>query len=239
MQGTFLQSEVIAMTGIKPRVLQFWTANDVLKATTPGAKAGSGIHRRYTASEVEIAAILAELERYGITIATLRGLGSWIRDIQSWGKKFGVVGADATELFLREQWYLRLKEKDPDRIVSIIKNKSSQSSDLEALNLEHLEAFPRGKPTITEEQHDKIWTWIEYERARKPRWDEGEKIAIYLAYDGSGKWVGQIQAEGNTDWSRPLEAKYSQYDSYLVVRLSHIFAKLWNVSAADPERISG
>lgn len=230
MQGSFLQAEVVAMTGVKPRVLQFWTANDVLKATTPGAKAGSGVHRRYSASEVEIAAILAEVDRYGMTISTLRGLASWLRDIQKWGKKFGLIGADATQLFLREQKYLR--EKDSDRTKSILKNKSPGLSDLAVLNLSHLEALPRGKPTITEEQHGQIWTWIEYERARKPRWDEGEKIAIYLAYDAGGEWVGHIQPEGNTDWYRePTEKKYAPYDSYIVIRLSNIFAKLWPADA--------
>jgi hypothetical protein len=237
MHGSFVQADFIDRLAIKPRTLQFWTANDVLKTTTPGAKAGSGVHRRYSAGEVEIAAILAEVSRYGVSVGTLRGLASWIRDIQKWGKKFGAVSIDATEAYLREQKFKR------ERLTAEFKETYGKHSykELRSLfQLKHLLDLPRGKPEITDDEYRQILTWLEYERARKPRWDEGEFISIYLAYGDDGEWAGHIQGGDNEElaYNRREGAKFARFDSYIVVRLSNIFAKLWSETTDEPEKAS-
>ncbi len=72
-------SELAALTGVKPRTLQFWTQSNVLvplKATKHG---GPGVHRKYDTQEVTIAFIMAELSRYNLQVATLIAVSQEIR----------------------------------------------------------------------------------------------------------------------------------------------------------------
>lgn len=165
MNGSFLQADVAFKTRIPARTLQFWVTNGVLEPTSATKKAGSGVHRRYSAGEVEIAAVLGELTKYSISIGVLRSLAEWLRNIQSAGKKYSAIGSEAAKCFLNEQRYLH--ERDFEHIKRVIKAHGGEYEAMKSLGLGHLETPPRGKPIISKEEISAGDTWVIYERARK------------------------------------------------------------------------
>lgn len=226
MQGSFLQADVVQRTGISPRTLQFWVNGGLLKPTTPNKKAGTGVHRRYSADELEIAAILAELSRLGISTGALRGIADWIRSIQKVGQKFGTLGHSAAERFLRVQRYLREKDlTDPNLLHNVL----PESDHRAHLGLTPSDPLPRGKPSIDESQEAKIYEWIEYDRARNPRWDSGENIVLKIGLAEDEKWFGVVGYGAIENVER--DDRFQSFNSILIVKLSRIFQKLWATEA--------
>ena len=238
MNGSFLQADVASKTGVPPRTLQFWVSNGVLEPTPATKKTGSGVHRRYSAGEVEIAAILAELTKFSISVGVLRSLAVWIRDIQRAGKKYTAVGSEAAKCFLNEQRYLH--ERDSEHVKLVIKVAGSEYKALEDLGLGHLETPPRGKPKISKEEISAALTWVEYERARKSRWDSSENIAIFLAIGEDGKWESALSYEG-VDWldrSHALYSKFDPFETMITIKLSRIFSRLWREDDASTDAVA-
>jgi DNA-binding transcriptional MerR regulator len=57
----FTLAEVVARTGAKRRAVQLWADGGVIESTAETDRAGTGVHRVYDESQVQIAAILAAL----------------------------------------------------------------------------------------------------------------------------------------------------------------------------------
>jgi DNA-binding transcriptional MerR regulator len=239
MNGSFLQADVASKTGVPPRTIQFWVTNGVLEPTPATKKTGSGVHRRYSAGEVEIAAVLAELTKFSISVGLLRSFAQWLRDIQRAGKKYSAVGSEAAKSFLSEQWYLH--ERDSDHIKMVIKIAGSEYKALGGLGLGHLEHPPSGKPKISKEEVAAGFKWVEYERARKSRWgaDTSENIAIFLAIGDDGKWESELSFEG-VDWldkDNDLKIKFDPFDTMITIKLSRIFSRLWREEDASTDAV--
>jgi DNA-binding transcriptional MerR regulator len=66
----YSRQEIAVRIGMSDDVLSFWIRQGLLKAVSGGA--GKGSHRKFDLFQVNIAAVLAELRRFGVNIAILR-----------------------------------------------------------------------------------------------------------------------------------------------------------------------
>lgn len=78
--------DIVAITGAKPRSIQTWADAEAIIAVHDTDRAGSGTHRRFSRDEVELAAILAPLADFGVTIGGLRRCGKAYRALSK-GKR--------------------------------------------------------------------------------------------------------------------------------------------------------
>jgi DNA-binding transcriptional MerR regulator len=225
VQPTFLQADIVERLGVKPRSVQFWTANGVLVGQKQ--RSGSGIHRRYSFEDFEIAAIAGELSRYGLPISTLKAAADWFRSVQRWQNKFGLFGAAGAEIFLRVQYFKRAQAEPEFKS----RNKGRSLRDiLELYNLEHLQELPKGEPEISEDEHRQIRSWINYDRARNPQFEGGDGITATVGVRDDGAFVGDIgygDLDGILPSSREAAERLAEFDSIIVLRLSRIFHRAW------------
>jgi DNA-binding transcriptional MerR regulator len=75
-------NEVAARTGVKPRTLQLWTDAGALQALPGSDRKGSGAHRLYQESELEIAVVLMALAgSFRIPVGKLKGIAEDLRSL--------------------------------------------------------------------------------------------------------------------------------------------------------------
>ena len=65
----FSRKQLFELTGIEDATLDYWARTHVLRAADGGG--GKGQHRRFEQSEVMLAAILAELMKFGVAALDL------------------------------------------------------------------------------------------------------------------------------------------------------------------------
>lgn len=84
------------------RQVRHWTLSDLLRPS--GRKhTGKGVSRQYEALEVQKAALLRELSRYGMTVTQLEGFDEWIDRLVTMDKwRAGLDGSRA--VFLVMMW---------------------------------------------------------------------------------------------------------------------------------------
>jgi DNA-binding transcriptional MerR regulator len=114
MQDRFTSQEVIALTGITPRQLQWWDERGVVKADREG-------HRRlYSIKQLAEVAVICELRRKGFSLQGVRKvmrfldreLGKHLAEIVSNDSDYHLL-TDGTRLYL---------ETSARQIVDILKN---------------------------------------------------------------------------------------------------------------------
>jgi len=76
-EPTFTRREIAQRVGVGEDVLAFWIKNGLLVASEGGA--GKGSHRRFGRFQVNIAAVLAELRRFGVNVGALRSFGALLQ----------------------------------------------------------------------------------------------------------------------------------------------------------------
>jgi hypothetical protein len=82
MQSTFAQKDIVDTLGIPTRTFANWCDQEVLIPQKRDEDAGSGVHRRFVESEVDIAAVLHQGARGKLPIGVLRDIAHWFRGIQ-------------------------------------------------------------------------------------------------------------------------------------------------------------
>ena len=116
MQGRFTSSEVITLTGITARQLQWWDERGVVRPDREG-------HRRlYSIHQLTEVAVICELRRKGFSLQNVRKvlrfldreLGKRLGDIVSGNSEYHLL-TDGTHLYL---------ETSAKQIVDILKNSS-------------------------------------------------------------------------------------------------------------------
>jgi DNA-binding transcriptional MerR regulator len=114
MQDRFTSKEVIALTGITPRQLQWWDERAVVKPEREG-------HRRlYSMNQLTEVAVICELRRKGFSLQDVRKvmrfldreIGKGLAEIVSHGSDYHLL-TDGTHMYL---------ETSARQIVDILKN---------------------------------------------------------------------------------------------------------------------
>ena len=86
---THTLSNIVDLTGAKPRSIQLWADAGVLSPISTSDRRGSGTHRRFRHREAEIAAIVAPLSRMGVSIGHLKRVANEIRKMRLWARRSG------------------------------------------------------------------------------------------------------------------------------------------------------
>lgn len=116
MQERFTSQDVIELTGITPRQLQWWDERGVVRPEREG-------HRRmYSMNHLTEVAVICELRRKGFSLQNVRKvmrflgreLGKGLAEIVSHGSEYHLL-TDGTHLYL---------ETSAQQIVDILKNSS-------------------------------------------------------------------------------------------------------------------
>jgi len=116
MQDRFPSTEVLALTGITARQLQWWDERGVVKPERAG-------HRRlYSMQHVMEIAVISELRRKGFSLQGVRKVMRFLQ--REFGKGLGeVVGRNSDVHLLTDGTHLYL-ETSARQIVDILKNSS-------------------------------------------------------------------------------------------------------------------
>ncbi len=92
----YSRQQIVTLTGVDDSTINYWTREDVLRATSGGG--GKGQHRRFPFAEVNMAALLGELKKFGGTISELRKLASRFHDAIDYMASIGVDHNNFAEL---------------------------------------------------------------------------------------------------------------------------------------------
>jgi DNA-binding transcriptional MerR regulator len=74
----YTRQQIAALTGVDDVSLNYWMREGILRATVGGG--GKGQHRRFSFTEVNLAALFGELKKFGVSIGELRKLASRFHD---------------------------------------------------------------------------------------------------------------------------------------------------------------
>ena len=75
-------SDIVKVTGAKPRTVQFWADAGVIIPDLGSDREGSGRHRQFSKDEMVIACIIAVFAAEKVAIGSLRQISKYVRDIQ-------------------------------------------------------------------------------------------------------------------------------------------------------------
>jgi DNA-binding transcriptional MerR regulator len=105
----FTRQQIASLTGIDGSSLNYWSREGLLVPTEGGG--GKGSHRRFDFVQVNIAAVLNELRRFGLNINALRSFAEQLqaaaqlgsgRDLHPGNYRYAAVLANSFELFDRD-----------------------------------------------------------------------------------------------------------------------------------------
>jgi DNA-binding transcriptional MerR regulator len=114
MQGRFTSRDVVAMTGITPRQLQWWDERGIVCPAREG-------HRRLYAMEdlVEVA-VICELRRRGFSLQRVRKVMRFLQ--REFGKRLAETVSGASDYHLLSDGTSLYLETSARQIVDILKN---------------------------------------------------------------------------------------------------------------------
>lgn len=92
----FSRKQLGELAGLDASTLIYWTREGILRPAEGGG--GKGQHRRFTYSEVNLAAVLMDVMRAGVSSAALRGLADKFHEAMDWMAEWDVTRSNE-ELF--------------------------------------------------------------------------------------------------------------------------------------------
>lgn len=114
MQDRFTSQDVIRLTGITPRQLQWWDERGVVRPEREG-------HRRlYSLNQLTEMAVICELRRKGFSLQGVRKVMRFLE--REFGKGLAEIMSHDSELHLLSDGKRLYLETDAHQIVDILKN---------------------------------------------------------------------------------------------------------------------
>ena len=114
MQDCFTSREVVGLTGITPRQLQWWDERGVVVPAREG-------HRRvYSREDLAEVAVICELRRKGFSLQRVRKVMRFLQ--REFGKRLAQTVSGASEYHLLTDGKTIYLETSPRQIVDILKN---------------------------------------------------------------------------------------------------------------------
>ena len=87
MTDSYTLSDVVKLTGAKPRTIQYWSLNGVIQCDPETQHSGPGSPRQYSEDEVVIAMIINGVARMPLMIGALKDISNKIREMIQYGHK--------------------------------------------------------------------------------------------------------------------------------------------------------
>jgi DNA-binding transcriptional MerR regulator len=114
MQQTFTSREVVQLTGITPRQLQWW---DERRIVMP---AREGHHRLYSLEDLTEIAVICELRQRGFSLQRVRKVMRFLQ--REFGKRLAETIGGTSDYHLLTDGRTLYLETSPQQIVDILKN---------------------------------------------------------------------------------------------------------------------
>jgi DNA-binding transcriptional MerR regulator len=114
MQNRFTSREVVALTGITPRQLQWWDERGIVVPAREG-------HRRlYALEDLSEIAVICELRQRGFSLQRMRKVVRFLQ--REFGKRLAETVSGASQYHLLTDGTHLYLETSPQQIVDILKN---------------------------------------------------------------------------------------------------------------------
>jgi DNA-binding transcriptional MerR regulator len=114
MQNQFTSREVVALTGITPRQLQWWDERGIVVPARDG-------HRRlYSVEDLSEIAVICELRQRGFSLQRMRKVVRFLQ--REFGKRLAETVSGASQYHLLTDGTHLYLETSPQQIVDILKN---------------------------------------------------------------------------------------------------------------------
>jgi DNA-binding transcriptional MerR regulator len=114
MQQPFTSRDVVSLTGITPRQLQWWDERRIVVPAREG-------HRRlYSMEDLAEVAVICELRRRGFSLQRVRKVMRFLQ--REFGKRLAEIVSGASEYHLLTDGKTLYLETSPRQIVDILKN---------------------------------------------------------------------------------------------------------------------
>ncbi len=114
MQDQFTSRDVVALTGITPRQLQWWDERGIVVPARQG-------HRRlYSFEDLSEVAVICELRRKGFSLQRVRKVVRFLQ--REFGKRLAQTVTGGSEYHLLTDGRTLYLETSPQQIVDILKN---------------------------------------------------------------------------------------------------------------------
>src|SRR5271170_6074307 len=114
MQQPFTSRDVVSLTGITPRQLQWW---DERRIVVP---AREGLRRLYSMEDLAEVAVICELRHRGFSLQRVRKVMRFLQ--REFGKRLAEIVTGASEYHLLTDGKTLYLETSPRQIVDILKN---------------------------------------------------------------------------------------------------------------------
>jgi len=114
MQTAFTSREVVALTGITPRQLQWWDERGIV---TPGRE---GRRRLYSLEDLSEIAVICELRQRGFSLQRMRKVVRFLQ--REFGKRLAETVSGSSDYHLLTDGTHLYLETSPQQIVDILKN---------------------------------------------------------------------------------------------------------------------
>lgn len=114
MQDRFTSREVVSLTGITPRQLQWWDERHIV------VPAREGRRRLYSMEDLAEVAVICELRRRGFSLQRVRKVMRFLQ--REFGKRLAETVSGASEYHLLTDGKTLYLETSPRQIVDILKN---------------------------------------------------------------------------------------------------------------------
>jgi len=114
MQQLFTSRDVVSLTGITPRQLQWW---DEQRIVVPARK---GHRRLYSMGDLTEVAVICELLRRGFSLQRVRKVVRFLQ--REFGKRLAETVSGSSEYHLLTDGFTLYLETSPRQIVDILKN---------------------------------------------------------------------------------------------------------------------
>jgi DNA-binding transcriptional MerR regulator len=114
MQDRFTSRDVVSLTGITPRQLQWWDERRIV------APAREGRCRLYSMEDLAEVAVICELRRRGFSLQRVRKVMRFLQ--REFGKRLAETVSGASEYHLLTDGKTLYLETSPRQIVDILKN---------------------------------------------------------------------------------------------------------------------
>ncbi len=114
MQQTFTSRDVVSLTGITPRQLQWWDERRIVVAAREGRR------RLYSMEDLAEVAVICELRHRGFSLQRVRKVMRFLQ--REFGKRLAETVSGASEYHLLTDGKTLYLETSPRQIVNILKN---------------------------------------------------------------------------------------------------------------------